>query len=411
MQVVIFTSPERGDMLANVVREFSGYDIAIIGANETFGIDKFWQRWEQARQICLNSPHDDYLIISDDASRHDIRTIQSTLMHWRGVPFTCQVVSDERDTCWGSTIHEDSCYQEFGYEFINCDFFDCGGLTNRATLEQFTVTATEKSNRASSGVGMQITQKLRALGVPMYKTSPSLSYHGDHESVMHPQLRKHQPLIANVKQPRIIVGIATFKGREKTLQKTIQSLKGQVTDIWVYDNEHPDLIDLADNGKFFKLSQIKEPCYFLTCDDDIIYPPTYVDDMVEAIDKHKCIVTHHGRILKKKNVPYYTGHTPFHCMKRNLKELYIDVAGTGVTGWHTSYFHPKDMHNAKDLRMSDLVFSLEAKKQVKKIKLLTHQQGYLNVQNIPLSKTIYGMEHKNDQRQTEIANEILKLKG
>jgi hypothetical protein len=412
MQVVIFTSPERGDMLANVVAEFAGYDIAIIGAKETFGIDKFWQRWEQARQICLNSPHDNYLILSDDGSKHDIEAIRTLHKRLGCTQYTCAVISDDRNSCWGSTALSrlDIVVHGQGYIMKHIDFFDCGGLTNRATLEQFEVEPTKKSKRASSGVGMQITQKLRALGVPMYKTSPSLSYHGDHESVMHPQLRKHQPLIANVKQPRIIVGIATFKGREKTLENTVQSLRGQVTDIWVYNNEHPDLTDLADNGKFFKLSQITEPCYFLTCDDDIIYPPTYVEDMIEAIDKHNCIVTHHGRILKKKNVPYYTGHASFHCMKRNLKELYIDVAGTGVTGWHTSYFHPKDMHSAKDLRMSDLVFSLEAKKQGKKIKLLTHQQGYLNAQNIPLSKTIYGMEHKNDQRQTEIANEILKIK-
>ena len=410
---MVFSSPNREDMLANVVREFSGYDVAIIADESTFGIYKFWQRWEQARQICLNSPHDNYLIISDDASKHDYPVIEAIHKRMQGHAFTCMAISDHRMSQWGGVRNESQDFFANTYSIykVQCvDFFDCGGLTNRATLELFEVEPTPKSKRASSGVGMQITHKLRALGVPMYKTSPSLSYHGDHESVMHPQLRKHQPLIANVKQPRIIVGIATFKGREKTLQKTIQSLKGQVTDIWVYDNEHPDLIDLADNGKFFKLSQIKEPCYFLTCDDDIIYPPTYVEDMIEAIDKHKCIVTHHGRILKKNNVPYYTGHTSFHCMKRNLKELYIDVAGTGVTGWHTSYFHPKDMHNAKDLRMSDLVFSLEAKKQGKKIKLLTHQQGYLNAQNIPLSKTIYGMEHKNDQRQTEIANEILKLK-
>jgi len=44
MQVVIFSSPNRDEMLANVVREFSGYDIAIIADESTFGIDKFWQR-------------------------------------------------------------------------------------------------------------------------------------------------------------------------------------------------------------------------------------------------------------------------------------------------------------------------------------------------------------------------------
>jgi len=401
MQVVIFTSPERGDMLANVVAEFSGYDIAIIGDKETFGIDKFWKRWEQARQICLNSPHDNYLIVSDDGSKHDIEAI----------PFVCAVISDDRASCWGSKAdftHDMSIAGITDYIVKHIDFFDCGGLTNRATLELFEVEPTKKSKRASSGVGMQITHKLRKLGVPMYKTTPSLSYHGDHPSVMHPELRKRQPLITVVKAVPVVIGIATFKGREKALQKTLDSLAGQADEIIVYDNERNT--DLTDNGKFYGLKNRTEECYFLTCDDDIIYPPTYVEDMVHAIDKHKCIVTHHGRELRKNAKSYYHGHRSFHCMKANTVEQYIDVAGTGVSGWKTSYFCPNDICEADDKRMSDLVFSLAATKAGKKIKVLKHKQGYLAAQNIPLSQTIYGMEHKRDHRQTEIANEILKLK-
>jgi len=393
-------------MLANVVAEFAGYDIAIIGDKETFGIDQFWKRWEQARQICLNSPHDNYLILSDDGSRHDIESVNWWFEKFTG-PFACQIISDSRDKCWGSagcvTLSE-----EMGYQIINCGFFDCGGLTNRATLELFEVEPTKKSKRASSGVGMQITHKLRELGVPMYKTSPSLSYHGDHPSVMHPELRKRQPLITVVKAVPAVIGIATFKGREKALQRTLDSLAGQADEIIVYDNERNT--DLTDNGKFYGLKNRTDECYFLTCDDDIIYPPTYVEDMVQAIDKHKCIVTHHGRELRKNAKSYYHGHKSFHCMKANTVEQYIDVAGTGVSGWKTSYFCPSDICDAEDKRMSDLVFSLAATKAGKKIKVLKHNQGYLVAQNIPLSQTIYGMEHKRDHRQTEIANEILKLK-
>ncbi|NOQ49228.1 MAG: hypothetical protein GQ553_00985 [Nitrosomonadaceae bacterium] len=411
MQVVIFSSPGREEMLANTVREFSGYDVAIIADESTFGIDKFWQRWEQARRLCLNSPHDNYLIISDDASEHDIEAIEA-IHHGKNMggsqaPFVCAVISDERKTCWGSRANNKRTYTMGGYIVEHCDYFDCGGLTNRATLEQFEVTKTNRGKRASSGLGLQLTTKFRELGIPMYKTSPSLSYHGEHPSVMHPEVRKLQPLIANVKQPRVVVGIATFKGREKTLKRTVESLEGQVDEIVIYDNEQNP--NLTDNGKFWYLSQMTEPCIFLSCDDDIIYPHTYRDDMVKAIKKHKCIVTHHGRKLKALGVPYYGGHESFHCIKANKTEKQIDVAGTGVTGWHTSYFHPKDLHSAKDQRMSDLVFSLAARKAGKKIVVLEHKQGYIGVQNIPISQTIYGMEHKKAHRQVELADEILKL--
>lgn len=413
MQVVIFTSPERGDMLANVVREFAGYDIAIIGAKETFGIDQFWKRWEQARKLCLDSPHDNYLIISDDGSKHDIEAITTLHKRLGSTQYTCAAISDDRLICWGSVPSSrlDIVVHGYGYTMKHIDFFDCGGLTNRKTLELFEVTETNRRGISSSGVGKQITKKLRALGVPMYKTEPSLSYHGTHASVMHPELRKKQPLISQVKQDDVIIGMATFNGREKQLAKAIRSLEGQATRIVLYDNDDGDNPDLADNGKFWELQNITRPTYVLLCDDDIIYPPTYVRDMIEAIDRLGYIVTHHGRKLRALDVSYYRGHQSFACKQMSPKELPIDVAGTGVTGFHTSYFHPKNLHASPNLKMADLVFSLEAAKKGKKIMLLKHPANYFSIQKVDEKTAIFNTEIKKESKQIQLANEILKIKG
>jgi hypothetical protein len=58
--------------------------------------------------------------------------------------------------------------------------------------------------------------------------------------------------------------------------------------------------------------------------------------------------------------------------------------------------------------MSDLVFSLEAAKQRKKIVVLQHERGYLKYLNVPASQTIHGTESNREQRQIEIANDIWK---
>ena len=307
-------------------------------------------------------------------------------------------------------MNKSNSFEGIGYKWIDCGFFDCGGLTNRATLELFEVTKTKRNGRASSGVGMQITKKLRALNVPMYKTSPSLSYHGDHPSVMHPEIRKKQPLISRVKQDDVIIGMATFKGREKQVKKAIRSLESQCDEIVLYDNDKENNPDLTDNGKFWELHQITKPCYFLSCDDDIIYPPTYVQDMIEAIDRLGCIVTHHGRKLRALDVSYYRGHQSYACKQMSPREIEIDVAGTGVAGFHTDYFHPKNLHASPNQKMSDLVFSLEAAKQGKKIMLLKHPTKYFGIQQVNLKTAIFTTENKNESKQIEIANEILKLK-
>jgi hypothetical protein len=60
--------------------------------------------------------------------------------------------------------------------------------------------------------------------------------------------------------------------------------------------------------------------------------------------------------------------------------------------------------------MSDLVFSLEAKKQNKKIMVLQHKTGYIRQSSdVNLKDTIWASEQGN-KRQTELADEIYKLK-
>lgn len=206
-----------------------------------------------------------------------------------------------------------------------------------------------------------------------------------------------------------IIGIATMPGREEVLEQTLESLKGQADDIRVYDNSKGT--NYTDNGKFFFLKDYSEPIYYFSCDDDIYYPPTYIKDMVFWIDRLNAIVTHHGRILVREIGTYYRGgHTTFRCTGIVNQVKKIDVAGTGVSGWRTDYFNPVNLYKAKDQRMSDLVFSLEAMKQGKDIYVLEHGAGYIKALFVPPNQTIHGQESRKDVRQGQIANEIFKLK-
>jgi hypothetical protein len=204
-----------------------------------------------------------------------------------------------------------------------------------------------------------------------------------------------------------VVGIATFKGREKFLEKTIKSLINQVDEINIYDNEvNPDL---TDNGKFYFLQNYKKPIYYFSCDDDIIYPPTYIKDMVNAINDCKSIVTHHGRKLQKKGVSYYKGHVAYRCTHRVNRKKIIDVGGTGVTGFRTDYFNPIHIYKSEHKKMSDLVFALEARKQKKLITLLPHYAGYIVAQPVPREQTIFGNHVNDDSEQSMLADEIQSL--
>lgn len=202
----------------------------------------------------------------------------------------------------------------------------------------------------------------------------------------------------------IVIGIATTGDRGVQLAQALESLQGQADEIHVYDNSQ--LIDLADNAKFYFQ---RKNIYYLTCDDDIIYPPTYVKDIVRAVDKYKCIVTHHGRRLKMKDVSYYRGHEVFDFDREIMEAQEIDVPGTGVMAYRTDYFMP-DIAQAKLKRMSDLIFALAAAQAKRKIMVLPHEQGYLRQIPISASRTISGTAPKREHTQIRIANSIFDLR-
>ena len=207
----------------------------------------------------------------------------------------------------------------------------------------------------------------------------------------------------------VVIAIATMPGREKFLAKTIKSLAGQCDQLRIYDNGKRD-IDLTDNGKFFFLKEYKEPVYYLTCDDDIIYPKDYVDTMKKAIDRTNGIVTHHGRILTAPVKSYYRGrHKTFRCNGWVNKEKQIHVGGSGVMGWRTDIFNPINIYESENQRMSDLVIALEAAKQGIKITILEHPVNYVIVQPVPNEDTIFGQERNGDIKQTRIAAEVLRI--
>lgn len=210
---------------------------------------------------------------------------------------------------------------------------------------------------------------------------------------------------------RIVVGIATTGDRPKELRHTLESLNEQTVKadlIHVHDNSKE--IDYTDNAKFIILNHLPDEVYFFSCDDDILYPEDYIEKTIEAIDKHKTIVTYHGRNLRGKGLNYYHDHSAFRCDQSFIETKKIDVCGTGVTAFRTDYFNPKDIYKAEDKCMSDLVFSLEAIKQGKEITHIGHYGNWI-IPQINSGSTIYDRFNKDCSRQNEIADEIITLKN
>jgi glycosyltransferase involved in cell wall biosynthesis len=174
---------------------------------------------------------------------------------------------------------------------------------------------------------------------------------------------------------KTIAVIATTGNRKEELKRAVSSLVDQVDELLIYDNsKNPDL---TDNAKFYYLQFQKDPVYYITADDKIIYPPNYVETLKKAIDKHQCVCTFHGRLLVD-GPKYYNGrHIVFHYLQDVPSSVRVDVPGTGVMGFRTDHFNPENLYKSEYKRMSDLTFALEAKRAGVKIICLKHERNWL----------------------------------
>ena len=227
---------------------------------------------------------------------------------------------------------------------------------------------------------------------------------------------------------KVTANIATYPPRAESLKKMLKSIEGQFDEVRVFLNGysedfmnefskennvigiiHTKGIDHADNGKFHGLDYTNEPRYYFTLDDDLIYPPDYVEKTIAQIKEYGCIISHHGRILNGLGLDYYHAHQFFQCTGNVNESVMLDVCGTGVTAFDTRYFHPKGLTDSENKRMSDLIFSLEAAKQGKTIGILPHKAGWIKA--IHNKETIFDTEvNKGIPVQNKIADEIWKLR-
>jgi len=375
------------------------------------GVQNHWNVWNVNLFHLQFIDFDTVIFIPSDLTAIDWSRIEAKATELQSKKYIFNILNDGRKKCWNSikpVQKKDS---------IKVGFTDCIFFTNKLTLQSLgfycnPVDESHFKNNLSSGVGKQLTNRINAMNIPIYTPLNTFATHGEHESTMHKEHRTETPLISINETPLpIYIGVATFKGREQSLKRTLISLNNQTrkpTKIFVYDNEVNE--NITDNGKFEPLNRITEECYYFSVDDDLIYSPYYIERTIQAIEEYKCIVTYHGRILNGLDLNYFKGHQSFHCLKPNKVTTILDVAGTGVTAFKTSYFNPVDLYLCGQDRIADLTFSLEAKKQGKTIMLLKHPDQFIKQQPINQATSCYFSEVKNPSRQNKLANEIFLLK-
>jgi hypothetical protein len=154
--------------------------------------------------------------------------------------------------------------------------------------------------------------------------------------------------------------------------------------------------------------------YYFSIDDDLLYPPTYVKDHLELLNKYndEVIVTLHGRIMKTPMTDYYRDYIKaFRCLGNVDEDTFTNNGGTGVMCFNTNKFKV-DFNELIYPNMADCFVSKFAQEQNFPIIVRKHETGYLGYlipdNDIP---TIYEEFAKTNRAlQNSIINSITDWK-
>jgi glycosyltransferase involved in cell wall biosynthesis len=217
-----------------------------------------------------------------------------------------------------------------------------------------------------------------------------------------------------------IVNVASYN-RINSLVRTLMSIYDQCDEINVCLNNHvgeipPILYEekvnlyFTDNSKgdAFKFLKLEESDgYFLTIDDDLIYPDGYVDHMINKCKEHnnKKIITLHGRNFSSFpiNSYYKSSSERYACLENVKNDVIVQFGGTGVMCFHTSLMKVP-IEDFLYPNMADIWIGKFAKQRNIPIVCLQHAKGYIGY--IHQTSTIYDDHSTNDRVQTFVVNKL-----
>lgn len=220
---------------------------------------------------------------------------------------------------------------------------------------------------------------------------------------------------------KITINVSSYK-RIESLEKTIASIYNQCDYINVALNDNHENIPsflydtkinlfLTDNslGDAFKFLGLEncEDGYFLTIDDDLVYPSDYVQYMISKSKEYgdSKVITLHGRNFG--NFPigsyYRSAKERYSCLNTVKHDVKVQFGGTGVMCFNTNLFRIP-INYFKYPNMADVWIGKYCIQNNIEIICAKHSEGYIKY--LYQKETIFDTHSKRDELQTRVVNSI-----
>ncbi len=234
--------------------------------------------------------------------------------------------------------------------------------------------------------------------------------------------------LANPQLP-VVVSLCSIPERRELLRQTLASIGPQVDEIHLYLDRYaevPDFVQashpnitirfsrdfpgLRDNGKFVPLLGRDEPCYFFTADDDIYYPPDYVNALIKKIEHYGrlAVVGVHGVLIPENPTGYFSGFRRVHWFIRELEQdRLVNNLGTGTVAFHTEGLKGLDYRYFNHSGMADLYLATFCKARgVPMVAVARPENWLIQIESSPdgptTFPTLFAEGSQNDEKQSRL---------
>ena len=225
---------------------------------------------------------------------------------------------------------------------------------------------------------------------------------------------------------RKVATIATMPSRAPGFQKVLAAIRPQVDHVFVYLDGYDappgflhgmdgvsvqraeDLGDLHASSRMLCLQRLPSPAVVVVVDDDILYPPDYVDTLAGMLHhmEGRAIVGVHGRIFLPPHESYVRDAMVLHFNNGLEKPCHVHELGVGTCAFVSSALDV-DPRQWDRYDMNDITIALEAQRRGLARVAVARAADWLNPYAQSQPDSLWAKAQKDDTEQSRRMRQLI----
>jgi hypothetical protein len=236
-----------------------------------------------------------------------------------------------------------------------------------------------------------------------------------------------KPTTAVASLPRV-AAIATMASRVETFQKVLPAIRAQVDHVFIYLDGYSappsflqgldrvsvrraeDVGDLHASSRFLCLQDLTTATVVAVADDDIVYPPDYVDHLVDMLQQveGRAIVGVHGRIFVPPHRSYVRDAGIIGFAMGLAQPRHVHELGTGTCAFISGHLDV-DPRGWDRSDMDDIIVATEAQRRGLPRIAVAREAGWLKAYAENQPDSLWAKTQIDDAEQSRRMRDLLGL--